>query len=135
MFGPSNPKIKGVMDVCLNRNQTRVRIVDFNPWSGITDSLLFSWTELAILSTKHSKDFKDNERSGDCGDSINAGVVERDVNNENPELRVAQQRDCIRSLPFNSAVSPNSHHPSDFSTGSLDGLLTLIEEQRKQQKE
>ncbi|GAA5979682.1 hypothetical protein JCM5350_003811 [Sporobolomyces pararoseus] len=39
------------LDVYLTRDQSRTFIIDFNPYSPSTDSLLFSYSELASLST------------------------------------------------------------------------------------
>ncbi|GAA5913637.1 cell proliferation protein CDC123 [Sporobolomyces salmoneus] len=42
------------LDVYLTRDQSRTFIIDFNPYSSSTDSLLFTYSELASLSTSLS---------------------------------------------------------------------------------
>mmetsp|Transcript_22238 Transcript_22238/g.26406 ORF Transcript_22238/g.26406 Transcript_22238/m.26406 type:complete len:492 (+) Transcript_22238:76-1551(+) len=107
-----------VFDVYVDKDH-RAWLIDFNVWSIRTDSLLFTWDELVALSvipplaSKHDGHGKEGG-SGDHGSNNSSSsmtekfgsIVETDLENVKPEMRVVTTENEVHYDPLSSYRGP-----------------------------
>jgi hypothetical protein len=116
-----------VFDVYISRKNS-IRVLDFNPWSPVTDSLLFSWLELVEFKLNTNQTSSSSSSSFSNESESNQSVIRPAVL---PELELRIQE--------NPGVHPTlglSAQPvEDFlDVSTQEGLAKLIAAQKEQSK-
>ena len=116
-----------VFDVYISRKNS-IRVVDFNPWSPVTDSLLFSWLELVDFKLNNQTSSSSSSSSSSYESESNESVIRPAIL---PELELRIQE--------NPGVHPTlglSAQPvEDFlDVSTQEGLAKLIAAQKDQSK-